>query len=255
MSKQKNGYISTNVARGICRITFYHPKGNSLPGSILSELANNITEAGKDDKVRVIILRSRGEGAFCGGAFFDELLAINNFKAGKTFFMGFANVINAMRTCPKFIIGRIHGKAVGGGVGLAAAADYALATEASSIKLSELALGIGPFVVGPAVARKIGKAAFGTLSIDATQWNSAQWAKEKGLYADVYRDFNELDEAINTLATQLSKSSPKAMKELKNVLWEDTGHWDALLEQRAEISGKLVMSDYTREFIEEFKQK
>lgn len=247
--------ISKQIDDGVCRIMFYHPKGNSLPGHILSDLADSITEAAKNEEIRVIILGSRGEGAFCGGAFFDELLAIDNFEQGKAFFMGFAHVINAMRKCPKFIIGRIHGKAVGGGVGLAAAADYALATKAASIKLSELALGIGPFVVGPAVKRKIGTSAFGTLSIHATQWNSAQWAAEKGLYTNLFDHVNELDEAINTLARQLCKSSLEAMAELKRVLWEDTGDWDNLLEHRAEISGRLVLSNYTRNFIEEFKSR
>jgi len=249
----EEGSITKQIDEGICRIMFYHPKGNSLPGRILSDLANSITDAGKNDEIRVIILGSRGEGAFCGGAFFDELLAIDNFEQGKAFFMGFANVINAMHKCPRFIIGRIHGKAVGGGVGLAAAADYSLATQAASIKLSELALGIGPFVVGPAVKRKIGISAFGALSLHATQWNSAQWATDKGLYANLFDDANELDEAIDTLARQLSKSSLEAMAELKRVLWQDTGNWDDLLEQRAEISGRLVLSDYTRNFIEEFK--
>jgi len=247
------GSISKQIDDGVCHITFYHPKGNSLPGYILNKLAETITDAGKNENARVIILGSKGEGAFCGGAFFDELLAIDNFDQGKAFFMGFVQVINAMRKCPKFIIGRIHNKAVGGGVGLAAAADYALATQASSIKLSELALGIGPFVVGPAVKRKIGTSAFGILSIHATQWNSAQWAEEKGLYANIFDTVDELDEAISRLAGQLAKSSPKAMAELKRVLWEDTEDWDNLLEKRAEISGKLVLSDFTRDFIEEFK--
>jgi len=250
-----NGEITTTITDNIATIEFYHPKGNSLPGKLLRELAEAITVAGENENVHVLVLKSRGDGAFCAGASFDELIAIENYDEGKRFFMGFALVINAIRNCPKFVIGRVQGKAVGGGVGLAASADYTLATNEASIKLSELALGIGPFVVGPAVKRKIGASAFGTLSINATTWNSAEWAQQQGMYAEVHNSIDELDESVSQLAKKLSNSSPKAMKELKKVLWEGTDHWDELLENRAEISGELVLSDYTRNFIEEFKSK
>jgi len=250
-----NGEITTTITDNIATIEFYHPKGNSLPGKLLRELAEAITVAGENENVHVLVLKSRGDGAFCAGASFDELIAIENYDEGKRFFMGFALVINAIRNCPKFVIGRVQGKAVGGGVGLAASADYTLATNEASIKLSELALGIGPFVVGPAVKRKIGASAFSTLSINATSWNSADWAQQHGMYAEVHESFEELDESVEQLASKLAKSSPKAMEELKKVLWEGTDHWDKLLEKRAEISGELVLSDYTRNFIEEFKSK
>ena len=250
-----NGTISTSTQNHIATIEFYHPKGNSLPGALLRELAETITQTGAQNDVKVIILKSRGDGAFCAGASFDELVAIDNYEEGKKFFMGFALVINAIRTCPKFVIGRVHGKTVGGGVGLAAAADYTLATNDASIKLSELALGIGPFVVGPAVERKVGTSAFASLSIDAASWNTATWAKEKGLYADVLDSHKALDDAVSALAGQLSGYSPEAMQELKKVLWQGTDHWDELLEERAEISGRLVLSEFTKEFIRKFKEK
>lgn len=248
-------YVKRDIQDNIATIEFFHPASNSLPGAILNKLADTITETGKNKDVNVIILKSAGERAFCAGASFDELIAISNDKEGKTFFSGFANVINAMRKCPKFIIGRIHGKAVGGGVGLASSVDYAIATEHASIKLSELAVGIGPFVVGPAVERKMGLSAFSMLSIDATEWRSAQWAEQYGLYASVHATTNEMDEAINTLANKLKNSSPDAMAELKQVFWKGTEDWDELLAQRASISGRLVLSEFTRNAINKFKAK
>jgi methylglutaconyl-CoA hydratase len=251
----ENGSVTLNIENNIGTIEFHHPKGNSLPGKLLRELAEKITQAGQDDDIRVIVLRSKGDGAFCAGASFDELMAIDNYEEGKRFFMGFALVLNAMRECPNLIIVRVQGKTVGGGVGIAAAGDYTFAHESASIKLSELALGIGPFVVGPAVERKIDDSAFSTLAIDAHSWYDADWAYNNGLFQKVLSSHQELDKAVNELASSLAKSSPKAMKELKVVLWQGTNHWDSLLEQRAEISGELVLSDYTKKFIADFKKK
>lgn len=252
---QIDGYVRSEVNNGIANIEFFHPASNSLPGAILSELADTITETGKRNDVTVIILRSAGEKAFCAGASFDELVAISNEAEGHKFFSGFAHVINAMRKCPKFIIGRIHGKAVGGGVGLASSVDYAIATEDASVKLSELAVGIGPFVVGPAVERKTGLSCFSQLAIDATEWRSAEWAMENGIYAEVYSSIEKMDEAIEKLVSKLSVSSPEAMAELKAIFWQGTEHWDTLLPERAAISGRLVLSDFTRNAINKFKAK
>ena len=251
----ENGSVTLTIENKIGTVEFYHPKGNSLPGAILRKLAQTITEAGSNDDINVIVVKSTGEGAFCAGASFDELIAIDDYDTGKHFFMGFALVLNAMRTSPKLIIVRVHGKAVGGGVGVASAGDYTFAKTSSAAKLSELALGIGPFVVGPAVERKIGTSSFVAMSTDATTWYDAHWAKEKGLFNQVFETTEELDEAVSALANQLAKSSPEAMKELKQVAWEGTEHWDTLLEQRAEISGRLVLSDFTKEFIRKFKAK
>ncbi|MFM7301075.1 MAG: enoyl-CoA hydratase/isomerase family protein, partial [Crocinitomicaceae bacterium] len=205
--------------------------------------------------VKVIILKSEGEKAFCAGASFDELISINDFETGKAFFSGFAHVINACRTCPKFIVGRVQGKAVGGGVGVASAVDYCLATKHAEIKLSELAVGIGPFVVGPAVERKIGLSAMSELAINATEWRSADWAKRKGLYTDVFDNEADLDKEIERLSQQLAKSNPEAIQLLKKVFWQGTEHWNELLIERAEISGKLVLSEFTRNAINAFKKK
>lgn len=249
----ENGEITTNIENNIGTIEFYHSKGNSLPGKMLRDLANTITKIGNNPDAHVLTLKSRGEGAFCAGASFDELIAIDNYEEGKHFFMGFANVLNAMRQCAKLIIVRVQGKTVGGGVGIASAGDYTVAHESASIKLSELALGIGPFVVGPAVKRKIGSSAFSTLSIDAASWNDAEWAREKGLYSKVCETHDKLDKETAELAQQLADYSPEAMSEMKKVFWKGTEDWDTLLEKRAEISGRLVLSDYTRNFIENFK--
>ncbi len=250
-----NGNVELSINNHIGTIEFSHPKGNSLPGAILRKLAQTITEAGKNDDIRVIILKSSGEGAFCAGASFDELIAIEDFDTGKNFFMGFALVLNAMRTCPKLIIVRVHGKTVGGGVGIASAGDYTFAKKGASVKLSELALGIGPFVVGPAVERAIGCSAFSAMAVDATTWYDSSWATNRGLFNQEFETTEELDNAVNALAEQLAKSSPEAMQELKMVLWKGTEEWDDLLETRAEVSGRLVLSDYTKNFIKKFKAK
>lgn len=250
-----NGSVNIEINQGIGTITFFHPQSNSLPGEILNLLAQTITEAGTNEAIRVIVLKSEGERAFCAGASFDELIAIEDFETGKEFFSGFAKVINASRKCPKLIIGRVQGKAVGGGVGLASAVDYCMATKYSSVKLSELAIGIGPFVVGPAVARKIGVSAMSQMAINATEWQTADWAKTKGLYTNVFENVEEMDVAIQTLAEKLAKSNPEAMLLLKQIFWEGTEHWDELLDERAGMSGKLVLSDFTRTAINTFKNK
>ena len=248
-----NEYVKISTVNNIGTIEFFHHQSNSLPGNILAELAKTITEAGKDENIKVIILKSAGERAFCAGASFDELIAIDDPERGKKFFLGFANVINAARKCPKFIIGRVQGKAVGGGVGMAAATDYCLATKYSSTKLSELAIGIGPFVVGPAVERKLGSSAFSAMTINATKWFDANWSREKGLFTEVFETSEELDIAVEKLASTLSKSNPEAMEKLKKIMWSGTEDWDTLLEERAESSGKLVLSDFTKNAIAKFK--
>lgn len=248
-------FVKLTVKEKIGTITFFHPQSNSLPGVILSELAETITKAGKDPDIHVIILKSEGEKAFCAGASFDELIAIEEKSTGLAFFSGFAKVINACRKAPKFIIGRVHGRAVGGGVGVASAVDYCFATRKAEVKLSELAVGIGPFVVGPAVERKVGLSAFSQMSINASAFYSAEWAKQKGLYAEVYESTEEMDAAIQTLATTLSQSNPQAMQMLKAVFWEGTENWDTLLVERAGMSGELVLSAFTRAAIQAFKKK
>ncbi len=248
-------YVKLDVDNGIGTIEFFHTQSNSLPANILDELSSTITKAGKDQNIKVIILKSSGERAFCAGASFDELVAIDTPENGKKFFSGFADVINAARKCPKFIIGRVQGKAVGGGVGMASATDYCFATKFASVKLSELAIGIGPFVIGPAVERKVGVSAFSAMTINATNWFDAAWARNKGLYAEVFDSVEQMDVEIDKLASTLSKSNPEAMQGLKKIMWEGTEHWDALLAERAESSGKLVLSDFTKDAIAKFKQQ
>lgn len=250
------GSVDVSIdANGIGTITFYHPMSNSLPGKVLRKLADTISELGQNETVKVIVLKSSGEKAFCAGASFDELISIKDLETGLHFFSGFASVINACRKAPKFIIGRVQGKAVGGGVGMASAVDYCLATKYADVKLSELAVGIGPFVVGPAVERKIGLSAMSELAINATEWRTAEWAKNKGLYTDVFDTAEEMDAEIEKLALKLAKSNPEAMAMLKSVFWQGTEHWDRLLVDRAGMSGKLVLSDFTVNAINAFKQK
>ncbi len=255
LTEIKEGYVKSEFHNGITTIEFFHPQSNSLPGRLLEQLAQAIHGAGNDEHTKVVILRSGGEITFCAGASFDELKAIRNKEQGLLFFSGFAHVINAMRTCPKFIIARIHGKCAGGGVGLAAAVDYAIAIESVEIKLSELAIGIGPFVVGPAIERKIGLSAFSQLAIDANMWRNSDWARRKGLLAELHPDVEVMDESIRRLADTLMHSSPEAMAEMKKIFWKGTEHWDKLLIERAAISGRLALSEYTKKSIEKFKLK
>lgn len=245
-------YVNQTIENNIGYITFFTPEHNAMPSPILKQLELAIKDAGKNDDIKVIVLKSGGERTFCAGASFTELVAINNLDDGKKFFSGFANVINAMRKCPKLIIGRVQGKAVGGGVGLASATDYCLATKFAAIKLSEISIGIGPFVIEPAVTRKIGQTAFSQMTIDAETFYTADYAKQKGLYADVFDTVEALDDAVLVLATKLASYNPEALLELKRVLWQDTNEWSVLLIERAEISGKLVLSDFTKEKLKSY---
>ena len=245
-----SGTVATHVADGVGAVTFTHPKGNSLPGGLLAELASHITALGQDGRASVIVLRSEGTGAFCGGASFAELSAIGDVETGTRFFMGFANLINAMRECPKLIVARVHGKVVGGGVGMVAASDYAVATTAAQVKLSELALGIGPFVVGPVIERRMGVGNYAALGIDAAAWRSAEWAYQRGLYAELHQDIAALDGRLTAFLRQLAASSPEAMAAMKRVLWAGTEHWRELLSARARLSGTLVNSRFARQAIE-----
>ena len=254
--KDNFGSVHLNInENGIGTIQFYHPLSNSLPGDLLRKISDKINFASESNQVKVIILKSEGDRAFCGGASFDELINIQNLKEGIKFFSGFANVINACRKCSKIIIGRVQGKAVGGGVGLASAVDYCYATQHSAVKLSELALGIGPFVVGPAVERKIGLSAMSALAINAHKWFDANWALQKGLYAEIFENSNDMDLAIKQLTNDLSCYSLEAMKKLKKTFWEGTDHWDNLLNKRAEISGSLIITEFSKETIKKIQNK
>ncbi|MDQ6716977.1 MAG: enoyl-CoA hydratase/isomerase family protein [Gemmatimonadota bacterium] len=243
-----NGRVESKIEGGIGTITFSHPKGNSLPGTVLADLAGAVSKMAADEAVKVIVMRSEGSGAFCAGASFSELQSISDEATGKKFFLGFANLIIAMIRCPKFIIARVQGKTVGGGVGILAASDYSIATEESSVRLSELAVGIGPFVVGPVIEKKIGLAAFGQLAVSAW-WRHAAWARTHGLYSELHATIEEVDTAVATLASRLATYNPEAMSRIKNVLWEGTESWEALLDQRAAASGKLVLSEFAKKAI------
>lgn len=246
-------YVKLKNKNGVGYIEFFHPAHNSLPSNLLSELARTITSAGEDDKIKVLVLQSGGDRTFCAGASFEELVSIKNEETGKEFFSGFANVINAMRKCPKFIIGRVQGKTVGGGVGLASATDYCMATKFAEIKLSELNVGIGPFVVGPAVSRKLGLSGMSQIAMDANTFFSAEWARQKGLYTEVFESIEMLDSAVETFTEKLKNYNPKAMAEMKTMFWRGTEDWDQLLAQRAKISGKLVLSAFTKEKLKEYE--
>ena len=248
-----DAHVKLDIQNNIATIEFFHPEQNSLPGNILAQLANTITEAGNNNDVKVIILKSGGDRTFCAGASFKELIAINDAETGKAFFSGFANVINAMRKCPKFIIGRIQGKTVGGGVGIAAATDYCMATKFAAIKLSELNVGIGPFVVSPAIERKMGVSAMSQIAIDANNFYEAEWARSKGLFANVYESIVEMDTAVEAFAKHLCTYNPEAMLEMKKIFWRGTDDWDTLLAERAAISGRLVLSEFTKKTLENFK--
>jgi len=246
-------YVKQTIVNNISYIEFYHPSHNSLPGDILRKLVNLIKSAGDNKDIKVIVLQSGGDRTFCAGASFKELVNISDEDSGKTFFSGFANVINAMRICPKLIIGRIQGKTVGGGVGIIAACDYSLATKYAEIKLSELNIGIGPFVIGPVIERKIGLSSFSKISLNPTRFFAASWAKDNGLYTEVFENISELDLAVQTFAEELCSFNQEAMNEIKKLFWRCTDHWDALLLEQAKISGRLVLSNFTKDKLSKFK--
>lgn len=248
------GSLTTTIDNAIATVQFSHPASNSFPRQLLDALTVELNQLSTNSSVSVIILGSQGTGAFCAGASFDELLAVSNQEEGTQFFSGFANLINAMRKCSKIIVGRIHGKAVGGGVGIAAACDYAFATIGSSVKLSELAIGIGPFVIEPAVSRKIGKTAMTEMTLAAAEWKNTDWALDKGLYAKVLENQVELDIDIAHFTKNLASYNPEALVQMKKIIWEGTDDWDVLLLQRAAITGKLVLSDFTKNALNQFKK-
>ncbi|MFD1094600.1 enoyl-CoA hydratase/isomerase family protein [Salegentibacter chungangensis] len=253
MSTRENGSLYTHIENKVAMVEFGHPASNSFPSVLLERLQQEIDKLSENPEVNVIVLKSEGEKAFCAGASFNELIAIEDLQSGKEFFSGFANVINAMRKCKKLIVGRVQGKTVGGGVGLVAACDYAMATEAASIKLSELSIGIGPFVIAPAVERKIGVAALGELTLAAHEWKNAYWAKEKGLYARVFESIKDLDKEVQIFSEKLASYNPQALHEMKKSLWKNTENWGELLQERAAISGELVLSDFTKKALAKFK--
>jgi methylglutaconyl-CoA hydratase len=248
------GQVRTSTTDGVGTVSFYHPKGNSLPGTLLRELAEAVDRLGFDKSVRVIVLRSEGTGPFCAGASFDEFTSIADAEEGRQFFMGFARLILAMRRCPKFIVVRVHGKTAGGGVGIVAAADYSLAMVTAGVRLSELAVGIGPFIVGPVIERRIGNGPFSALAVDA-EWRDAHWAERHGLYSKLCEVLTELDAQVESLARTLSRSNTEAMAELKRTFWSGTEHWEELLPERAKMSGRLVLSDHTKRAIEAFRAR
>ena len=247
-----DGSVDLHVESGVATIRFGHPKSNALPGLLLRSLAATIESTAQRDDVRVIVLRSEGQGAFCAGASFDELSAITDAAEGKEFFLGFARVILAMTGAPVPVITAVQGKVVGGGVGVVAASDYCIAVAKASLKLSELAIGIGPFVVGPVIEFKIGRGPYGAMALDA-DWRDAAWAERHGLYAQVVADATALDAAVAARAKSLAEANPEATRGIKRVLWEGTEQWADLLEHRAAMSGELVLSEFTRAAIAQFR--
>ena len=254
LTSRQNGSLYTKIENGIAHIEFGHPASNSFVSELLTRLTKEFDTLAQNDTVSIILLKSEGERAFCAGASFDELVAISNLKEGKTFFSGFAHVINAMRKCPKPIVARVQGKTVGGGVGLVSACDYVHATVEAAIKLSEISVGIGPFVIAPAVERKMGKPALAELSLYPTEWKNAYWAKEKGLYAKVYDSIVEMDKEIDIHLQKLSTYNAQALSQMKQVLWEGTEGWDELLIERAAMSGELALSEETKKALNKFKK-
>jgi len=250
----ETGNVFVDMAHGIAHVTFSHPKSNSLPGALLTELASEVSALGKSNDIRVIVLRSEGSATFCAGASFDEFKAISNANEGKEFFSGFARLILALIRCPQFVLGRVHGKAAGGGIGIIAACDYAFAMETAAVRLSELAVGIGPFIVGPVIERRVGPGAFAAMAID-TEWRDAAWCERHSLFSRVFDTTHALDAVLNATATRLANSNPQAMARMKRTFWSGTEHWETLLFERAAMSGELVLSDYTKRAIEAFEKR
>lgn len=253
-TNRTNGSLYTNINGKVATVEFGHPASNSFVAELLDRLTNEFHNLSENPDISVIVLKSEGDRAFCAGASFDELMEVSNLEEGKVFFSGFANVINAMRTCKKVIVGRVQGKTVGGGVGLASACDYVFASVDASIRLSELTIGIAPLVIEPAVERKIGIAAISELSLSPSEWKNAYWAQEKGLFSKVFDSMAALDKDLDFFTEKLSSYNPEALEDWKKVLWKNTSHWDTLLVERAGITGKLVLSEFTRNALFKFKK-
>ncbi len=249
-----NGFVTSEIKNNISEITFGTPKSNSLPGEILEKLAQTILECGKDQNVKAILLQSEGEKSFCAGASFDELLEIEELEKSKIFFGGFAKVLNAMRSCGKLVIVRVQGKTTGGGVGIACAADYCFGTTDSALALTELNLGIGPFVIGPFVERKIGKSAYSAMSIDA-DFRSAEWCERHDIYQSVSENIPEMDSKIEKFLEVLSNRSSDALALIKKVSWEGTEHFDQLMPERILMSASLILEDSAKENIGKIKER
>ena len=251
---ESHANLTLSIENKIATLTFFHPASNSFTTQMLNDLTAHVNDLSQNDSVNVVVLKSRGESVFCAGASFDELSAITDLETGTQFFSGFANVINAMRICSKLIVAQVQGKAVGGGVGLISACDYVFATTQSDIKLSEISIGIGPFVIEPAITRKIGISFFSQLALHPNSWQTANWALNHGLYSQVFNSAAEMEGAVATFLTKMTSYPTQSLLEMKKVLWQNTAHWDTLLYQRAEISGKLALSDYTKNLISQFKK-
>lgn len=240
-----DGNVQLEKNKKIGRIKFFHPKGNSLPSNLLDELVQAFEKSEKDPDIRVIVLESKGN-SFCAGASLKELKKLKNIDETTSFFMGFADLLNTIRKMSKFVLAKVHGKVVGGGVGLVAVCDYAFATNAALIKLSELSIGLGPYVIEPAVSRKIGTTAFTQLSLDSAEWKSAQWGLENGLYAKCVTDKKALDQTVINNAERLSNYDQQSLRHLRKLHWKDTNNWESLLPKNAKITAKLALSDFTQ---------
>ena len=249
-----NGFVTSEIKNNISEITFGTPKSNSLPGEILELLAKTILESGEDQNVKAILLKSEGEKAFCAGASFDELLEIEELEKSKIFFGGFAKVLNAIRSCGKLVIARVQGKTTGGGVGIACAADYCFATKDAAMALTELNLGIGPFVIGPYVERKLGKSAYAAMSIDA-DFRSADWCEKHDVYHSVSENIQMMDEEIDKFLEKLSTRSSDALALIKKVSWEGTEHFEQLMPERILMSASLILEDSAKENIGKIKER
>ncbi|KQB40902.1 Enoyl-CoA hydratase/carnithine racemase [Flavobacterium aquidurense] len=252
-TENQNGSLQTTFNNAVATVQFGHPASNSFPRQLLDRLTAEINALSFNETISVVVLQSEGSKVFCSGASFDELLQVENEQQGTEFFSGFAHLINAMRNCSKLIIGRVQGKAVGGGVGIISACDYVLAIPESAVKLSELAIGIGPFVIEPAVSRKIGKAAMAEMTLAAHEWKSAEWALQNKLFSEIHTA-QDLDNAVANFAQKLSSYNPEALSEMKKIIWEGTEYWESLLLERAAITGKLVLSDFSRNALTQFKK-
>ncbi|PUB28160.1 methylglutaconyl-CoA hydratase [Elizabethkingia sp. YR214] len=249
-----NEFVISEIKNNIAEITFGTPKSNSLPGAILEKLAQTILEEGVKKEVKAILIKSAGEKAFCAGASFDELLAIDELEVSKKFFGGFAKVLNAMRNCGKIVVVRVQGKTTGGGVGITCGADYCFATKDATLALTEINLGIGPFVIGPYVERKIGKSQFSAMAIDA-EFRSAEWAEQHNIYHSVSENIAEMDTKLDDFLQKLSTRSDEALALIKKVSWDGTDYFNILMPDRIHMSASLILEDSAKKNIEAIKER
>lgn len=222
----------------VAQITLNRPEvRNAFDDTLIQSLTKAFTRLGKDANVRVIILRAEGS-AFCAGADLNWMQRSVDFSFSENVQDAhhLAAMLKAIYDCPKPVIARVHGAAFGGGVGLVAACDIALATESAKFCLSETRLGLIPAVISPFVVPKIGQTAARRYFLTAEVFSATQ-AAHLNLVTEVASDEAALDALLAKIVGAILANGPEALSQSK-VLLEQITHfaWD----RAVDITTKMI---------------